>query len=533
MIRLEGQSGEKRNGVSEHRKQVKKLEIKLITLVLVIVGWLSGLTGFGLSGYAQAQTASGLPTGVQLETNAVQPDFPVGITFQFKANQATGGTSFKSLDLAFHLEGEVATTIRHKKLAVGDPLQVEFKIDNRDNYFPPGSRLFYSWLLTDDHNQVYQTAIQNFTYQDKRYQFKELQQGVVTVRWYQGNQVFGQSVLDKAQSTIDKLSQLYKVKPDHPINITIYPDSRTMFTALPPNTEEWVGGQAIPELGTVVLAIAPGDTKEVGRSVPHEVSHQVVYQATRNPYNVPPKWLDEGLAVNNQDEVDRFLQDAFQQGQVKRTLYPLRVLDGSFPADSQQSFLAYGESVQVVRYIIKKYGEGAMERMLAAFKQGLSYDEILETAIGRNIDQLDREWKQSINYPLATLPNPTPDLQPAIPTLAPVPVLTFSPTKAATTSVIPVGSATVAASATPEPEPALEPTLVVAQASPAQAIAGVSPTTASRIQVGRNDPGARVDSSDPVSPLSGLLLGAGLIGVAGVAGTGWLVLNRFRAKKRR
>ncbi|HEX2909738.1 MAG TPA: peptidase MA family metallohydrolase [Chloroflexia bacterium] len=357
---------------------------------------------------ASAQVTSGLPPGVQVALNTAVPNFPDNITFQFKATLTSEIPVLSQVDLAYRVNGEVATNVHRQKLENSSSPEAKYVVDTQKEYIPPGASISYYWRLTDSQGNIYETPHQIFAYQDNRFNFKELKKGLLTVRWYQGDANFGQTALNKAQATVDRLSGLYKVQPDKPINITIYPDSRAMFTALPPNTQEWVGGQAIPELGTIVLAVAPGDLKELGRSIPHEVSHQVVYQATRNPYNVPPKWLDEGLAVNNQDQVDGFLQEAFERGRDKRTLFPLRVLNGSFPADTQQSYLAYGQSVQLVRYILKTYGDSAIEKMLAAFKTGMSYDEVVETGLGISLDQLDWEWKKSISYPVAPPIEATP-----------------------------------------------------------------------------------------------------------------------------
>jgi hypothetical protein len=194
------------------------------------------------------------------------------------------------------------------------------------------------------------------------------------------------------------LGQEYNIKPTNNINITIYPNTQAMFTALPPNTAEWVGGQAMPTLGTIVLAIPPNDTTEINRSIPHEVTHQVNYQATKNPYNYLPKWLDEGLAVYNQDQIDSFLTQAFQRGLDKQSLIPLRVLDGNFPADTQQSYMAYGESVNVIQYILKKYGNTGLAKIMNSFKDGVSYNEAVQIGLGISLDELDREWKESLGY---------------------------------------------------------------------------------------------------------------------------------------
>ncbi len=455
--------------------------LTLVGLTL-LVGW------FLVGGILAVRAASAWPGTVQIEQNMATGNFPEAITFNFKAKPGPEAGNFKGLELAYRLQGQVATSVHYFKLNLeqsasaatpaspnsgppataptvsygSDSLKAEYVLDTHQDYFPPGSRLTYYWLLTDLAGTTYQTPSQELVYQDTRYNFRELRAGWLTVRWFQGDDNFGRTALAKAQATIDRLGQLYRVQADRPINLTIYPDARTLFTALPPNTQEWVGGQAIPELGTIVLAVAPGDLAELNRSIPHEVSHQVIYQTTRNPYNVPPKWLDEGLAVLNQQAVDGFLQSAFETARDNRTLYPLRVLNGSFPADRQKSFLAYGQSVQVVRYIMKKYGEGAIGRILEAFKGGVSYDEAVQAGLGIGLDALDREWKLSIGYPVPNLATPTAPAPGATPlkaagaTPGPTPTLVFLPTPtpaAQNRSTSAQGRADLGDS--PKPEPAL------------------------------------------------------------------------------
>jgi hypothetical protein len=294
----------------------------------------------------------------------------------------------------------VATSVRPADVTKNsDGIGAKATIDTKRNYIPPGTHISYYWeFVGSDGKIAYDSPSQQLVYQDERFQFQELQSGVVTVRWYQGKDTFGKAALDKAIATIDRLGKEYNIKPTNNINITIYPNTQAMFTALPPNTAEWVGGQAMPTLGTIVLAIPPNDTSEINRSIPHEVTHQVNYQATKNPYNYLPKWLDEGLAVYNQDQVDAFLTQAFQRGLEKQSLIPLRVLDGNFPADTQQSYMAYGESVNVIQYILKKYGNTGIGKIMNSFKDGVSYNEAIQIGLGISLDELDREWKESLGY---------------------------------------------------------------------------------------------------------------------------------------
>jgi hypothetical protein len=366
------------------------------------------------------------PVSVEVSQDTVSPHFPESIQFDFKVKFSGDAPRFNKVELSYQLIGEVATKVRPINFSrdIGQEISASFQADTQKDYIPPGTRLNYFWTLYDETGKVYNTAAKEFTYLDTRFKFQELKSGIVTVRWYQGDANFGQTILNKASATIEKLNKLYSLTPKNPINITVYPDSRTLFTALPPNTAEWVGGQATPTLGTILLSLAPDNQAEIGRSVPHEISHQVVYQATRNPYNMLPTWLDEGLAVQSQDQVEGFLLEAFERAIDKHTLYPLRTLNSSFPTDTQQSYLAYAESVKVVQYILDKYGQAAMGKLLDAFREGVTYDEAFQRGLGINLDDLDQKWKQSIGYsvlalsPTSAAPSPTFTSLPVSPSVA-------------------------------------------------------------------------------------------------------------------
>ena len=370
----------------------KKLSCIIPGLVLLILWLIAPAQG------QAADNGAALAGSISIQQSKATADFPNSIKFEVSVKIAAAANLQKTT-LNYQLQGNAATSVHSADLKqVAGVSQFSAALDTNRSYIPPGTHLSYYWEFTDKSGAVFDSPTQELAYQDKRFAFQELSQGVVTVRWYQGSDAFGHAALDKALTTIDRLGREYNIKPTKPINITIYPDTQAMFTALPPNTAEWVGGQAMPTLGTIVLAIPPGNMSEIGRSIPHEVTHQVNYQATKNPYNYLPKWLDEGLAVYNQDQVDGFLNQAFQRGIDKQSLIPLRVLNGSFPADSQQSYMSYGESYNVIKYILKRYGNAGLERILASFKNGVSYDEAVQQGLGIGLDELDRQWKDSFGY---------------------------------------------------------------------------------------------------------------------------------------
>jgi hypothetical protein len=77
----------------------------------------------------------------------------------------------------------------------------------------------------------------------------------------------------------------------------------------------------------------------------------------------------------------------------------LQTLSSSFPADPNQTTLAYAESGIVVEFIIKHYGKDAMGKLLDIFAQGSTYDDALKQALGVDMRGLDNAWRQSMGAP--------------------------------------------------------------------------------------------------------------------------------------
>jgi hypothetical protein len=166
-----------------------------------------------------------------------------------------------------------------------------------------------------------------------------------------------------------------------------------------------VGGQAYPLLAVVLAAIPDNEFSdlEIKRVIPHEISHLVLYQATRNPYNVPPAWLDEGLAVHNQEVPYPGGAEELREAAEGGWLLPLKALSGSFGANEEEALLSYEQSGSVVDFILSdpRYGAEKLARAVAKFKEGVTYDDALTAGLGITTEQLDAQWRDSLPYNVA------------------------------------------------------------------------------------------------------------------------------------
>ena len=150
-----------------------------------------------------------------------------------------------------------------------------------------------------------------------------------------------------------------------------------------------------------MIGVAPSQLEWGLGATTHEISHLVVHQATENPFGDLPRWLDEGIAVynENQEELDDDFRSIFEQAVAADRLMTLRSLSSPFPSDPLEANLAYGQSGAVVMFIVNNYGREAMAELLDIFAEGALYDEALQQALGVTTDGLDSAFRVSLDLP--------------------------------------------------------------------------------------------------------------------------------------
>ncbi|CAA9548677.1 MAG: hypothetical protein AVDCRST_MAG18-114 [uncultured Thermomicrobiales bacterium] len=334
----------------------------------------------------------------RVASQAAKPEFPDRITFTLTAE--SGAAEITDARLFYRPTASEVANLSIAPVTRGRRIELTHIVDMKARYLPPGLEIEYYWSLIDAAGNRTDTAPQTFLYQDGRFSWRTVAGGRVTIYYYSGNDDFGRDLLDTTQRTITKLGQRFGVTGDKPIQIVVYGNNRDFSASLPPNSAEWIGGQAHPDLGLIVTGIQPGGgaAAEIRRILPHEVSHLLLYQATENPYGGPAHWLDEGLAVYNQETADTSLKPLLDRAVATGTLLPARALNSNFPLDPTQARLSYAESHSLVGYLIGTYGDAKLGELLRSFGDELSYDEALRRVYGFDTDGLDREWKASLNY---------------------------------------------------------------------------------------------------------------------------------------
>ncbi len=288
---------------------------------------------------------------------------------------------------------------------------------HRAGHIVPNTTWEYRFrVVTDEGSATGPSA--THTVADERFDWRALQGDRVKVWWYDGSEEFGRKALAIAEQALASAAGLLGVSDMQPVDFYIYADSRAFREALGPATRENVGGQAHPAIRTLFGLIGPReiDSDWLTELITHELAHLVFHDAVANPYEYPPRWLNEGLAVylsRGYVDGDRAVVRGAAGG---GSIMPLEGLGGNFPTRPTRSALAYAESVSAVDYFVRTYGEAHLVDLITSFADGTGLDAAFVRATGSDFATFDAAWLASLDArppqvygPRDVEPGPTPD----------------------------------------------------------------------------------------------------------------------------
>ncbi|MBT4510740.1 MAG: peptidase MA domain-containing protein [Chloroflexi bacterium] len=322
-------------------------------------------------------------------------DFPASLTFNLEAESSHEITD---IELRYTIEKvtvtSVTTTIK-PDFVTGIHVITRWRWDTRKFDLPPGARINYKWIVTNNTGDKLETESATLIFEDSRHSWSELAEENVRLLWYKGDATFGQELMDAAQTALAKLAQDTGAKLEREARIYIYGDTDELHEALI-YPQEWTGGLAFTDYGIIVIGISTDRLSWGKRTIAHELSHLVIHQMTYNPLSNVPTWIDEGLAMFTEGGLRDDLADNLDDALEDDTLFPVRSLGGSFPTDSEEAGLAYAQSYSLVSFLIENYGSEKMMALLELLKQGNSYDDALLEIYEFDVDGLDEEWRTSL-----------------------------------------------------------------------------------------------------------------------------------------
>ena len=330
--------------------------------------------------------------------SSVVVNFPASLTFNI-----TAASDFNIIDIRLHYMVDrmaYARIVSEIPMVVTPATRVttQWVWDMRmSGGMPPGSSIDYWWTVSDAGGGKLETAPATVHMEDNRYNWRSTTQGSVTFYWYQGDDAFAGELMDTAQEALSRLAENTGAELEDPVRLYIYASSSDLRGSMI-FPQEWTGGVAFTEYGVIAIGITPNSSGLAWgkRAIAHELTHLVVHQVTFNPYNSLPTWLDEGLAMTAEGELEPEFVSSMSKARSENMLISVRSLASPFSANTEESLLGYAESYEVVTYLINEFGREKMLALLNTFEQGSGYDEALKKVYGFNMDGLNAKWKASL-----------------------------------------------------------------------------------------------------------------------------------------
>ncbi len=349
-------------------------------------------------------------------------EFPNTITFRA---QITANANITSVVLEYGTEqltcGEVIAKA-FPKFTPGKSIDAQWTWDMRQSgSLPPGATIWWRWRYIDESGKETVSDQKTIVWLDSEHNWKTVNKDKLNLHWYSGNQDFAQELLDAAQSGLDFNRTKSGLVAEAPIDLYIFADTNDLKDAIL-YEPSWTGGQAFADHDIVILGISQDDLDWGKDAIVHELTHVLVGHLTFSCLGDVPTWLNEGLAVYSEGELDSASQTQLDNAIKNDTLLTVRSLSAGFSEIRAKVNLSYAQSFSIVKFLIETHGQDKMTSLLTALRDGATVDDALTQTYGFNIEGLEDAWRQAIGAPPQTV-STQPTAQPTptyVPTIVPI-----------------------------------------------------------------------------------------------------------------
>lgn len=394
-------------------------------------------------------SAYAAPQAADFTQNNVEMSFPETATF---SATISASTDIVSIVLEYGNEQQTCGEVIAKafpEFTPGTTVDAQWTWEMRQSgSLPPGAQIWWRWRVTDAGGNETVSETKTAAWLDDLHNWKTISQGNINFHWYRGGDAFARDLLNAAQNGLKFNETQSGLTTDEPINLYIYGNTSDMQDAML-YEPSWTGGRAYPDYNIVVIGIAENELDWGRDTIVHELTHVLVGHLTFSCLGDVPTWLNEGLAVYSEGQLDDSSQQQLDDAIRDDTLLSLRSLSVGFSEVPDKAFLSYSQSYSVVKFLIETHGQDKMTSLLTLLRDGNTTDAALQQTYGFNIEGLEDAWRTAVGAqprPVSAQPTaqPTPTF---VPTIVPVSGGVF--TLQATVTPVPTSSSIQQPTATP------------------------------------------------------------------------------------
>lgn len=400
------------------------MRTKILGLLILVI-WLSSpihAASAAPLAVGQKSTLTFTTSLVDVTNNKVTFNFPETATF---SAQLTASAAISAVTLEYGDEEQTCGQVIAEAFPQFTPaktVDVEWTWDMRQSgSLPPGASLWWRWRYIDEAGQEYVSDTQQATWLDDIHDWQSISSGNLRLHWYGSDKAFAQTMLDAGLEGLKRNEEQAGLVTAAQVNIYVYPNYRDMRDAVL-YEPSWTGGQAYPEHNIVIMGISTSDSAWNQDAIIHELTHVLIGHFTFSCIGSVPAWLNEGLAMFSEGDLDSGTKAQLDQAIQSNTLIAVRSLSGGFSELPDKADISYSESYSVVKFMIDIYGRQKMTNLLIALREAKPVDTALLEVYGFDTDGLEDAWRKAVGAgPRAVsdqaVAQPTPTL---VPTFVPI-----------------------------------------------------------------------------------------------------------------
>lgn len=162
---------------------------------------------------------------------------------------------------------------------------------------------------------------------------------------------------------------------------------------------------AYARMRLVVLSMeAPqsAELPDLAQSFRHELAHVALYDATAG--RAVPRWFNEGYAIHASGESSLLRARTLWSATLSKRLLPLSDIERGFPTDGDQAAIAYAESADFLRFLLRRQDRGRFRRMVGRVASGQPFEGALRDAYSSNLRGLEYEWREQLDERYSYVP---------------------------------------------------------------------------------------------------------------------------------
>lgn len=346
--------------------------------------WLLAIVFFMVSP-AQAQEDDGVTWSA-----AVEYAFGQSMTFEVTAVSPTPIDQATLFVSAPELPNTLSVVIG---VSPSREMKATYELDLAQVQLAPFTTVTYWWLLQSGGNET-TLAQQSIIYEDNQFDWRTAEDAGIAVHWTGDEAGLGQLGLDIVAEVWPRLTRIVPADDADNLNIYVYPSSADLRAALRLTGRDWVGAHAHPELGVVLVTAVNNRTAaaDLRQSIPHELTHYLLYQVAGSNYETIPAWFAEGLATFVESSTNPGYETVLATAVANQTTIPFTELCQAFPTVEQRTLLAYAQSASYIHYIQGRYGSQALRDLTAAYVDGLGCESAVSHVLQESLSDLNQDW---------------------------------------------------------------------------------------------------------------------------------------------